>query len=301
MMSRLSSGVMLRVVEDRHGLRAGEHRLVDVLARDVPSAIGAYLPRVSAPPAPAKLWHMRAVDAEELAARGGVAAGAGRVLGRRGSPGRGRATRRRPRASAICSLAELDRLAPGSATPGSAAGIRPVPTWKSTAAAPTPIRRRARSCVPWALRPWQVAQLARKSFLPLSIDAGVAPWRRRPAVGAGCGVSAAGERAGPRAGAARASADDAGGRRVRSRPTSSSRAAGLAGLAGGRHGSLEEVDGGEQPDPDDVDEVPVVRDDDRAGRLRRGVNRLAAKVRPMTSRKAIRPPVTCRPWKPVVR
>ena len=31
------------------------------------------------------------------------------------------------------------------------------------------------------------------------------------------------------------------------------------------------------------------------------VKRLAVNVRPRMSRKAIRPPVTCRPWNPVVR
>ncbi len=46
-------------------------------------------------------------------------------------------------------------------------GIRPVPTWKSTAAAPTPIRLGPASR-PWAFSPWQVAQLAWNSFLPSS-------------------------------------------------------------------------------------------------------------------------------------
>ena len=38
--------------------------------------------------------------------------------------------------------------------PVSLAGIRPVLTWKSTAAAPTPTRLGACD-VPWALTPWQ--------------------------------------------------------------------------------------------------------------------------------------------------
>jgi len=42
-------------------------------------------------------------------------------------------------------------------------GMRPVPTWKSTEAAPTPIRLGPLS-VPAALRPWQVAQFEAKSF-----------------------------------------------------------------------------------------------------------------------------------------
>jgi hypothetical protein len=43
--------------------------------------------------------------------------------------------------------------------PTSLAGIRPVDTWKSTAAAPAPIRLGACE-VPWASRPWQLEQFA---------------------------------------------------------------------------------------------------------------------------------------------
>lgn len=43
--------------------------------------------------------------------------------------------------------------------------MRPVPTWKSTEAAPTPMRD-GPSLVPWAERPWQVAQFDAKSFWP---------------------------------------------------------------------------------------------------------------------------------------
>ncbi|BDZ53153.1 hypothetical protein GCM10025870_02260 [Agromyces marinus] len=49
-------------------------------------------------------------------------------------------------------------------------GMRPVPTWKSTDAAPTPIRL-GPSAVPEASSPWQVAQFAWKSFLPSSMVA----------------------------------------------------------------------------------------------------------------------------------
>ncbi len=38
-------------------------------------------------------------------------------------------------------------------------------------------------------------------------------------------------------------------------------------LASRRGGLLDEVDHGEEPDPDHIDEVPVVGDDDRADRL----------------------------------
>ena len=52
-------------------------------------------------------------------------------------------------------------------------GMRPVPTWKSTAAAPTPMSEGPRvlpseSTRPSALVPWQVAQFARNSDLPAS-------------------------------------------------------------------------------------------------------------------------------------
>ena len=61
---------------------------------------------------------------------------------RRGSPGRGRARRRTPparRSPRRCRPAFLR----GACAPGWAIGIRPVPTWKSTAAAPDADQRRA--------------------------------------------------------------------------------------------------------------------------------------------------------------
>src|SRR5699024_11106763 len=60
----------------------------------------------------------------------------------------------------------------GACTLGLAIGIRPVPTWKSMAAAPTPTRDGPAvlpaPVLPSALVPWQVAQLARKSLRPSS-------------------------------------------------------------------------------------------------------------------------------------
>ena len=44
--------------------------------------------------------------------------------------------------------------------PTSLAGMRPVDTWKSTAAAPAPIRLGAMPGLPWASRPWQLEQFA---------------------------------------------------------------------------------------------------------------------------------------------
>jgi hypothetical protein len=48
--------------------------------------------------------------------------------------------------------------------------MRPVPTWKSTDAAPTPMSVGA-SLVPSRLSPWQLAQLAAKSLEPSSTAA----------------------------------------------------------------------------------------------------------------------------------
>ena len=53
-------------------------------------------------------------------------------------------------------------------------------------------------------------------------------------------------------------------------------------------------------DPDDVDEVPVVRHDDRGGRLLVG-EALGDVGRGEHEEEGDSPPVTCRPWKPVVR
>jgi len=49
------------------------------------------------------------------------------------------------------------------------AGMRPVPTWKSTAAAPTPISD-GPLAVPAAEGPWHVAQLAWNSFSPVAMS-----------------------------------------------------------------------------------------------------------------------------------
>src|SRR5699024_7817459 len=48
-------------------------------------------------------------------------------------------------------------------------GIRPVPTWKLTDAAPTPMSDGTLS-VPDASLPWQVEQFARKSFCPSAMS-----------------------------------------------------------------------------------------------------------------------------------
>src|SRR5690625_3809331 len=48
-------------------------------------------------------------------------------------------------------------------------GILPVPTWKSTEAAPTPISDGPAS-VPSPTGPWQVAQFERNNWLPVSMS-----------------------------------------------------------------------------------------------------------------------------------
>ena len=67
--------------------------------------------------------------------------------------------------------------------PGCAIGIRPVPTWKSTAAAPTPIRGGPMTMPSRAWRwpspfwPWQKAQPTRNSSRPLATcSASVSAW-----------------------------------------------------------------------------------------------------------------------------
>ena len=166
MMSRLVFRRDVQVVEDRHVLRAGDHGLVDVLGGDAAErgrelALGEGAARAG------DVVAHRAVDAEQLA----------RPLARSPSPsryslvgdrrGRGRATRRRSASAAICSSVNCGGFS-SACGPGTAIGMRPVPTWKSTAAAPTPIRRRGRRRCLRRSRPWQLAQLAAKSFSPSS-------------------------------------------------------------------------------------------------------------------------------------
>src|SRR6187431_569512 len=136
--------------------------------------------------------------------------------------------------------------------------MRPVPTWNSTASSPTPYSD-GPVVEPWRSRPWQVAQFAWNSFLPSStvsaeatdvsvLDAIAAdapaytpPVIRRPMP--------------MRAAAAQ------GLRRPFERRLVSRAMLGLSSAL------FQEVDDEEQGDPDDVDEVPVVRHDDRGGHL----------------------------------
>jgi hypothetical protein len=53
-----------------------------------------------------------------------------------------------------------------------ASGIRPVLTWNSTAAEPTPTRLGPLSFTPWPWGPWQLAQLVSKYPLPCAASGG---------------------------------------------------------------------------------------------------------------------------------
>ena len=65
----------------------------------------------------------------------------------------------------ICSSVKIGGFA-GAWAPWFIRGMRPVLTWKSTAAAPTPMSEGAVPARPSALMPWQVAQFARNRSEP---------------------------------------------------------------------------------------------------------------------------------------
>src|SRR6478735_8940240 len=96
----------------------------------VPSRAGAYLPRVRAPPAPAKLWHIAQLT-RKIWPPSAIA-----LL-----------------FSAVPGWMTVVSLSSGTAGPG------------STEAAPTPTSE-GPDLVPCAATPWQVAQLAMKRSLP---------------------------------------------------------------------------------------------------------------------------------------
>ena len=64
----------LVVAEDRHVLRAGQHRGVDLSGRSPASSDGAYLPEDSAPPRPAKSWQDEQLSRNSSPPRGRVVA-----------------------------------------------------------------------------------------------------------------------------------------------------------------------------------------------------------------------------------
>src|SRR6478752_1076476 len=134
----------------------------------VPSSAGAYLPRVRAPPAPAKLWHIAQLTRKIWPPSAmallfsGVPGSMTVVYFSSGIAGPGPSE-----ASSNFTLFW------GAWTFGPASGIRPVPTWKSTEAAPTPTSD-GPDFVPWAPTPWQVAQLAMKRSLPWATSSAAA-------------------------------------------------------------------------------------------------------------------------------
>src|SRR6476620_7843070 len=156
-------------------------------------------------------------------------------------------------------------------TPGRAIGIRPVPTWKSTAAAPTPASGGpywvpCLVTMPSPFLPWQEAQPTRNSARPWSMVDWSAPL-------------VAGERTAYRPPVtsrpiSRTTRPASGLRRLAERRAERSRTGCPLFCPGSCPGRgrravllLDEVDRGEQPDPDDIDEVPVVRHDDGTDRL----------------------------------
>src|SRR5919199_348862 len=223
----------------------------------VPSRFGAYLPAVRAPPLPAKLWHM-AQFVRKIVAPREASPPAALASCSEGMPGPG------PRLAMYAAIWEIccsvnSLSCCGACGSVRCSGMRPVPTWKSTEAAPTPTSVGA-LLRPVASRPWQVAQFARN--------------RARPAATCCLGSSAAVARPGARAAYATP---------VTIRPSSTSttlasgerrRAASAVTIAllvrkGARRwtASLDDVDDEEEADPDHVDEVPVVRGHDGARRL----------------------------------
>ena len=100
----------VQVVEDRHVLRAGDHGLVDVERRWCLSSAGAYLPSVSAPPAPATLWHIAQLM-RNSSAPWAASPSPSSVLSARGTPGPGASDCDvGGRAAAICSSVNCARL-----------------------------------------------------------------------------------------------------------------------------------------------------------------------------------------------
>src|SRR4051794_13729111 len=160
----------------------------------------------------------------------------------------------------------------GICTPGRAAGMRPVPTWKSTAAAPTPTSG-GPYCVPRLVTmpspfwPWQDEQPTRKSLRP-SATVDWSDWF----VSALAGESTAYAPPVTSRPSSRTTSPASGLRRLAESRALRNRIDVLRsvvpGLAGGDvFGLLQQVDRGEQTDPHDVDEMPVVRHDDRADGL----------------------------------
>src|SRR3954452_21613213 len=155
-------------------------------------------------------------------------------------------------------------------------GMRTVCTWKNTAASPTPISEGPRLGTPSRFEPWQVMQLFSYSWRPAATAAdsevssaaraganteyrapvSTRPTMRPPALASRRRCLERRRRRARRAGSPGAE------------PPLSLVASGCGFVVD--TGSLaDQVDRGEEPDPHDVDEVPVVGDHDGRGRLGR--------------------------------
>ena len=277
-MSCLSSGVQRLVGEDRHVLRAGLHGLVDVLRARRPQG-GAYLPFGQRAALAGEVVALGAVGAEELATLATVVGAVARVvllLGRDGRAGAERGDVRRElvdlrlrvrrrllrdlgarllgRHPAGADLevdrggADADQRRAGHVAVAVAAALAfSRGSWRS--------RRRRASCPPRSCEGLGGCPRPRLS----GANAAYAPtWP--PARGGGRRPPADGWRR-------RAEQDTR-----QDRSTVESRALGPL---------LDHVDRGEEADPDDIDEVPVVGHDDGAVACS-WVNSSAAYVRPRT-------------------
>src|SRR4029079_1101035 len=132
-----------------------------------PLRLGANLPRGSAPPEAAKLWHAVQFVLKNWPPRttSALDAPVGSYSDFDGiaGPGPSEATYA---ASWLLYSGEYTTFLRWACTPGRAIGIRPVPTWKSTAAAPTPARGGAYwvprlVTMPSPFLPWHEAQPTR--------------------------------------------------------------------------------------------------------------------------------------------
>ena len=231
MTSRFSSGVRLPLEKSRHrpaGRSASPRRCA---CGSTPSDLrGVAAARHRAARA-GEVVAGRAVGQEDLAAADDrllallVGQALEAVVGLVGDRRAGRRARRRtpraPRSRRRC----RPRACVGAWAPGWAIGIRPVPTWKSTAAAPTPTSDGpswlpSSVGMPSPFWPWQEAQPTRNSSRPLRDLVGRRSWPSRPARGREGGVQAAGQQ---QAEQQHQRARRAGRRRCRERPSRAER------------------------------------------------------------------------------
>src|SRR5471032_1447518 len=129
---------------------------------ETPLRLGAYLPSVSAPPAPATLWRIAQLMRNSSAPLAALPVPPRYCLD--GIPGPTAFDPTNSASARTCWSVNWDGFC-SSCGPDAAAGIRPVETWNCTEAAPTP-RSEGAWFVPSRFIPWQVAQFAWNSFEP---------------------------------------------------------------------------------------------------------------------------------------